>query len=447
MGTRNRQRRRDKKRRQESGRAEARPRHDDDRNASDTPPRVDRAFLDSILLAAVEAHRTGDGPGRAHLLDMLEDGPPAPDGRAAVDAAVLGFLERTVTETWRIGWQPADLARLVRRELGAGSELIVIDGMAAEARQYAASTIDPAWAAQLDAAGASVWWSEAGYVDQRAAASRMSRREALARTVDILALLFSLPDLPRLCALPGEAVAGRTEDRSSVDGRLLERVRALLAKAESTTFAEEAEALSAKAQELMARHSIDQAMLDSASFGPRGAVIGRRIGVDDPYAAAKSLLLDYVADANRCRAVWSSGMGFSTVFGIRHDIDAVELLFTSLLRQATTAMLDHGRHVQRARGAAFRRSFLLGYASRIGARLSDAKDAATSDAADVHGDGLLPVLAAGASAVDEAINEAFPEMTAKRFSVGDFGGWAAGTAAADVASLGVRAQLEDAGSS
>ncbi|MCZ1007779.1 DUF2786 domain-containing protein [Streptomyces lydicus] len=39
----------------------------------------------------------------------------------------------------------------------------------------------------------------------------------------------------------------------------------MLAKAEATDYAEEAEALSAKAQELMARHSIDEALLDSAA--------------------------------------------------------------------------------------------------------------------------------------------------------------------------------------
>ena len=37
---------------------------------------------------------------------------------------------------------------------------------------------------------------------------------------------------------------------------MLERVRALLAKAESTTFPEEADALTAKAQQLMTRHAL-----------------------------------------------------------------------------------------------------------------------------------------------------------------------------------------------
>src|SRR5205807_2396905 len=84
--------------------------------------------------------------------------------------------------------------------------------------------------------------------------------------------------------------------RADADARILERVRALLAKAESTTFPEEAEALSAKAQELMARYAIDRALLGGVGDGPHG-VGGRRIHIDDPYARSKFLLVDVVADA------------------------------------------------------------------------------------------------------------------------------------------------------
>ena len=48
---------------------------------------------------------------------------------------------------------------------------------------------------------------------------------------------------------------------------MLSRIRALLAKAEATEYAEEAEALSARAQELMAKYSIDQALLAAESGG------------------------------------------------------------------------------------------------------------------------------------------------------------------------------------
>ena len=47
--------------------------------------------------------------------------------------------------------------------------------------------------------------------------------------------------------------------------KMLARIRALLAKAEATTFVEEADAFTAKAQELMARHAIDAAAVESSA--------------------------------------------------------------------------------------------------------------------------------------------------------------------------------------
>jgi hypothetical protein len=86
---------------------------------------------------------------------------------------------------------------------------------------------------------------------------------------------------------------------------LLAKVRALLAKAESTTFETEAEALTAKVQELMARHRIDRALLDAGGHQPDEQPIGRRIGTENPYADAKAALLGKVARADGCKAVWS----------------------------------------------------------------------------------------------------------------------------------------------
>jgi hypothetical protein len=125
------------------------------------------------------------------------------------------------------------------------------------------------------------------------------------------------------------------------DRRMLDRVRALLAKAESTEFPKEAEALSARAQELMARHRIDRALLAAASGGA-GEPSGRRLAVDSPYEAPKTVLLDVVATANGCRLVWHRSLGLCTVLGFPGDLDAVELLFTSLLAQATAAMVHAG---------------------------------------------------------------------------------------------------------
>ncbi|HSK61654.1 MAG TPA: DUF2786 domain-containing protein, partial [Actinomycetospora sp.] len=50
-------------------------------------------------------------------------------------------------------------------------------------------------------------------------------------------------------------------------------------------------------------------------------------------------------------------------------------------------------------------------------------------------EGLLPVLAARAEVVERTVDELFPRVTRRRFSVGTGAGWAAGRAAADAASL------------
>ena len=121
---------------------------------------------------------------------------------------------------------------------------------------------------------------------------------------------------------------------------MLARVRALLAKAESTEFEEEAEALTAKAQELIARHAIAEALLHTPD--DVGDPLLRRILLNDPYIDAKAALLSRIAAANRCRAVYTAACGWVTVFGYNQDLNAVELLTASLLTQATSVMARHG---------------------------------------------------------------------------------------------------------
>jgi hypothetical protein len=228
------------------------------------------------------------------------------------------------------------------------------------------------------------------------------------------------------------------------DGRVLARVRALLAKAESTEFPEEAEALSAKAQELISRHAIDRAAVAGAEEAV--AVLGRRIAVDNPYPQAKSVLLGTVAAANRCQAVRSVELGFSTVFGTADDLAVVELLYTSLLAQATAAVLAAGSADRRRRLPSFRESFLAAYAVRIGERLRETADAAVGDGVARHGDRLLPVLARRSDAVDAAVAAAFPHTTPSPLRASNHTGWAAGLAAAEFARLGPE-HLLDAGAS
>ena len=435
MGKQNRQRRREKAKKRQHDQRSREPR----RGAP-----VDEMFVDAIVDAAADACASGDVETYAHLFGLLEEGPPEADGIGQVDRAVLAALERRLADAWWGGWQPADVARIVRRELTAAHGRVLVDAVATQHRQYAAATIDGRWADQLVAMDASVWWNATpSYLRQRADRDGVERVTVLAHALEVLAQLRTIPVLPKLMPPPGEARAATSRAASGIDSRLLERVRALLAKAESTTFAEEAEALTAKAQELMARHAIDQAMLD-ASLGQGPAAEGRRIGVDDPYAGPKALLLSKVADANRCRSVWLSELGCSDVFGAMADLDAVELLFTSLLRQATSSMVV-GAPRRQGGGAgtrSFRQSFLVAFAIRIGTRLHDQDGDTVASATAEHGPGLLPILARRSAAADEAVEAAHPQTDRRGPSANDPAGWAAGTAAADGASLRIRAEID-----
>ncbi len=149
-------------------------------------------------------------------------------------------------------------------------------------------------------------------------------------------------------------------------------------------------------------------------------------------------MLSEVASANRCRAVWSKGLGFSTVFGFETDLDAVELLYTSLLVQATTAMVAAGSQVDRygrSRTRSFRTSFLVAYAQRIGERLREAQASSQEEAAQDYGEALLPVLASQSAVVDEVFASVFPDTVGHTHRIANQAGALAGLAAAELARL------------
>ncbi|MFE4371337.1 DUF2786 domain-containing protein [Streptomyces sp. NPDC056835] len=377
-------------------------------------------------LTAVLSARTGDGGGA----DGIDTGASLLAADPAADAELRRRGERFVRLAWERGWQPADVVRLVRRDLDGPHLRLFAELTAAEARRY--ERLPPRWAAQL-----------ADLDEARAARPYRADRFSYATAVlELYLLLIRLPAIEPVGPVPGTPL----HLTAPADGepRMLTRIRALLAKAEATGYPQEAEALTAKAQELMARHSIDEALLADRTH--RGDVPGAcRIGVDAPYETAKAILLDAVASANRCRAVWNSAYGFSTVVGFEPDLEAVELLHTSLLVQGTAAM-TRAEAAQRAAGRkrtkTFRQSFLLAYAHRIGERLALATEQVTAeqlteeraDRPDKDVGGLLPVLAAREVAVADRTDRMFPETVATRVrGATDAEGWTHGTSAADAA--------------
>ncbi|WP_206739272.1 DUF2786 domain-containing protein [Streptomyces sp. L2] len=335
------------------------------------------------------------------------------------DAELARRGEEFLAAAWQRGWQPADVVRLVRREL---DETHVV--LAARLIRYQAGRDRPRghrWAAQLDALPAA---------PARGTDPRGGDRFSHATTVlELYRLLLRLPAL--------EPLEEPRREHGPTASRMLTRIRALLAKAEATGYPEEAEALSAKAQELMARYSVDEALLAVGAPSP-DAPGACRIGVEAPYEQAKAVLLDAVATANHCRAVWNEPLGFSTVVGFEADLEVVELLYTSLLVQATHAM-TRAEAAQRAGGRrrtkTFRQSFLAAYAHRVGDRLTAAAESqVTQD--------LLPVLATRAIAVTDRTERMFPQTTTSRLrGVSDAAGWTEGARAADEAQVRARPRL------
>lgn len=332
-------------------------------------------------------------------------------------------LLQAVADLWARGWTPTDLVQAVTRCLteaygDLAAAVAVADGTS---RRDRGEPLHPRWQAQLDALAEGRDGGAAVHPGTAPMAAKL------------LALLPLLGPIPPTIPPPGTPSDVRWSRPGGLDERILSRVRALLAKAESTTFDEEAEALTAKAQELIARYCLDKALLHEDDDVGEPSV--RRLPIDPPYIDAKAVLFFEIGAANRCRVVHSPAFGWVTLFGYDADLDAVELLGASLLAQATAAMARHGSRrdaMGRSRTRSFRRSFLLGFATRIGERLQETADA---EVASSDTDALLPVLAARDDRVEAAVTAAFPKLDKMSGSIGHGGGYLAGRAAADVADL------------
>jgi len=219
---------------------------------------------------------------------------------------------------------------------------------------------------------------------------------------------------------------------------MLAKVRKLLAKAEDpAATAEEAEVYTAKAAQLIADYGIDRALLASADPS-RDPVGDRVVDLDPPYAVDKGELLATVAQRLRCRTVHRTDRGPDGkklsvhLFGHESDLERTDLLFTSLLMQASTELARVAAPPWENK-AAFRRSWLAGYRTAIGDRLRKAETRAETEAASrfqATGTTSSLVLADRSAQVDTALREEYPHLrTARPRTLSGSGatdGWAAG---------------------
>ncbi|MPZ94930.1 MAG: DUF2786 domain-containing protein [Propionibacteriales bacterium] len=288
------------------------------------------AFADLLVVAEVRRIATS-APKAPDLLERAEflRRRIAPLPVSLLAEVLRGLLARVVTKVAELGWSPEDLGELVSRQTYEPDLPLLVDLLTEDAVRTRG--LSPAWRAQLEGLGAR------GRVS-------LDTAGGLASGLGLAALLGALPEVPPTIPRLGSGLAAAGPDG---DHKKLATVRALLAKAESTQYDAEAEALSAKAQELISRYALDRLLqADSQPMSGDGdRVAARRIWLDAPYLLAKAALVNEVAMANRCRSVVMERPGFCTVVGDPPDLEAIELLVTSLLAQGTAAMVRHGRHV------------------------------------------------------------------------------------------------------
>lgn len=395
------------------------------------------------LLALVCQNRSRPNAQAARADFVLRQMPIA-GVEAGIEAALVGYVD----DLWRGGWQPVEVRRQGRRgcPTAAGGRLIAL-AIAVDHAQRRADTLDPRWLAQVEGLDLPTVDGRTGWVHRWADDEGLDRFQAIDASVDAMANLLRLPSLDPILPSPGRVGSTRSGPQAAATTApagadadpVLQRIRSLLAKAESTEFEAEATAFTAKAQELMTRHAIDAAVVAgrSGECGDEPSAI--RVPLDAPYADVKSLLLQTVAQAGRCQAVFHGGLDLSTVVGFPADLAAVEMLFTSLLIQAQTSLTATAKRAPagtRVRSQSYRSSFLQAYTGRIGDRLEEINQAVFAAVEAEQGGAFLPVLASRSDDVEGFMAERFGELKSFRVRGGyDPAGWAGGKVAADNAEL------------
>jgi hypothetical protein len=214
-------------------------------------------------------------------------------------------------------------------------------------------------------------------------------------------------ELLRHLFAPIEAVPALVEGEAGPDEQV-RRVAALLAKAESTASAEEAEAYLAKAALVAQRHSVDMAV---AAMGPDARPEGpthRMLTIGEPRRALNKLLVSLLVATARAWSVRvdiGHGSTYVLVYGMPADLDRVEAVFATasamMLSRAhqhvhsgqwrgTTYRPPEGGPARPVTAAVARNAFCLGFIHRLGRNLDEAARearAGAGGAADGGGDG------------------------------------------------------------
>lgn len=244
--------------------------------------------------------------------------------------------------------------------------------------------------------------------------------------------------------------------------RYADKIAKLLAKAESTT-PEEAELLQSKAQELMTRWQIDEAMVQAARGFDQTSheIVMEEFVVVGIYRFPLAQLCRYVTSVNDCKRVILEGKNQRTIdgklfretivfetVGYKSDLDRARMMFASLQLQAVRAenawwKENEPFHAHEKRGGHYsRRQFLFSFADAVGLRLHAAKQKAQQAAEQEYDNAdtsVALVLRDKSSMVLEKYEELYPGVETHKASTykgGAYQAHQAGKEAGEKADLG-----------
>jgi uncharacterized protein DUF2786 len=192
--------------------------------------------------------------------------------------------------------------------------------------------------------------------------------------------------------------------------RLLDRVRKLLAKAEAEgVTAAEAQALTAKAAELMAKYGIDRALL-AAQQPDTDRPDNRIVDIYSPWARVQAHLLCGLAAALRCQCILLPSEAGQRVhiFGYASDLERADVLCTSVLIQMWHGLAAAEVPAAAASVRAWRRSWLLGFAAAVIARVRAAEQSAAAAPAQDGSSSAALVLADRSLVIRQHVARAYP---------------------------------------
>lgn len=193
-------------------------------------------------------------------------------------------------------------------------------------------------------------------------------------------------------------------------------IRKLMDKAEDSAATQaERDAIIERVSYLMAKYSLDEAILNSQAAEPE-AVVNIRVKIMNPYVNQRMHLLDHIGRVFGCRSIhleeYKDGkrVEILRMFGYTNDVQRSYMLFGSLLIQMFAAMATaqnekpSGQH-----GRTFNSSFVTSYVDTVIQRVKAAYKKAKEDVKNTStGNGMELVLVNRSAVVSNAFKAEYP---------------------------------------